>query len=100
MSIIPMMLQIGERSPIAHRHKLAGTVTVDGLPARRTIVAFDRRNLDYAGSTISDAETGKWDITNLNEFPERTLLVVAFDTTGYYNAEVADYITQVATVES
>ncbi|MDX9894341.1 MAG: hypothetical protein RBS34_02780 [Desulfofustis sp.] len=81
------------------RHRLAGTVTVDGQPARRNIMVVDRRTMTYVGGTTSDPVTGAWEIVGLVEYPERELLVLALDTTGHYNAEVADYITQVATVE-
>ncbi|WP_284153042.1 hypothetical protein [Desulfofustis limnaeus] len=81
------------------RHKLAGTVTVDGQPARRNIMVIDRRTLTYVAGTTSDPTTGAWEIYGVSEYPERSLLVLALDTTGHYNAEVADYITQVATVE-
>ena len=80
------------------RNLIAGTVTVDGLPARRNITVFDRRNFSWVASTTSDPITGEWEIPGVQEFPERTLLVVALDITGNYNAEVADYISQVATV--
>ena len=79
------------------RHKIAGTVTVDGLPARRNILALERKDMSYVGATTSDPVTGKWKIQGLPEYPERSLIVFAMDTTGEYNAEVADYISQVAT---
>lgn len=83
--------------PKTHRHKIGGTVTVDGLPARRNIIAVDRGTMSYRGGTVSDPVTGKWELKWLPEYPERSLLVMALDTTGNYNAEVADYISQVAT---
>lgn len=96
-----MILDFRERilgaETITRRHRLAGTVTVDGLPAQRYVTVFDRRNYTWVASAISNAVTGAWEITGLPEYPERALLVVALDTTGNYNAEVADYITQVAT---
>lgn len=80
------------------RHRIAGTVKVDGLPAKRYVVVIDRRSLSYLAATISDPVSGEWELSGLPEYPERALLVMALDTTGNYNAEVADYITQVATV--
>jgi hypothetical protein len=79
------------------RHRLAGSVTVDGQPARRFIAVFDRRNCAWVAGTVSDPATGAWEITGVAEYPERVLIVVALDTTGAYNAEVADYVSQVAT---
>ena len=90
-------ISVGSNAPRATRHKLAGTVTVDGLAAKRFVTVFDRRNFTWIASTISDPTTGAWEITGLLEYPERSLLVVALDTTGAYNAEVADYVSQVAT---
>ena len=80
------------------RHRLAGTVTVDGSPARRTIFVCDRRTLAYVAATTSDPITGAWEITNLPEYPEGSLIVLALDNAATYNAEVADYVSQVATV--
>ena len=93
----PAIVLVGHEE-IARRHRLAGPVTVDGQPARRIVVVFDRRTFAYVGATTSDPVTGAWEMTGLPEYPERALLVVAFDDTGNYNAEVADYISQVATV--
>lgn len=81
------------------RHRLAGTVTVDGQSAERMVTVFDRFSFNWLASTLSDRESGAWEIFGLPEYPERSLLVIAFDSTGNYNAEVADYITQVGSEE-
>jgi hypothetical protein len=81
------------------RHKIAGTVTVDGQPAKRLVAAFDRRTMSLVAVTSSDPVTGAWEISGVGDIGDRNILAVAFDTTGNYNAEVADYITQVTTVE-
>jgi len=90
------MVLVGN-SLLTRRHKLGGQVFVDGSPAKRLVLVMDRYNHARVASTWSDQVTGQWSITNLPEFPERGLLVVALDTTGMYNAEVADYVSQVAT---
>ncbi len=82
------------------RHRLAGTVTIDGSPGKRMVVVYDRRFLTIVAATLSDPLTGAWEIHGLPEYPERSLLVVAYDNTGNYNAEVADYISQVTTATS
>jgi len=82
---------------VTRRHKIAGAVTVDGAPAERVVMVMNRRNFTYIGATLSDPTTGDWEITGLQEYQEGTLLVIAMDTTGAYNAEVADYVSQVAT---
>jgi hypothetical protein len=79
------------------RHKLAGTVTVDGQPASRLVVILDRRNFSYVAGTISNA-TGHWELNGVSEYPVNTLIALALDNTMTYNAEVADYLSQVATV--
>ncbi len=78
------------------RHVLAGTITVNGSPARRRVAVFTRDTLELVAATLSDPATGVWRISNINEYPERSLLVVAFDDAGDFNAEVADFVTQVA----
>jgi len=78
------------------KHRIGGAVTVDGLPARKVVTVFDRRNMKWIGATMSDPITGKWEMVGLPPLPDKSLLVVALDTTGTYNAEVADYITPVA----
>lgn len=83
---------------ITRRHRLAGTVTVDGTPARRLVVVINRTNLEYVGAVQSDPVTGAWEVKGLAEHPEKNLLVFSLDNTGAYNAEVADYVSQVATV--
>lgn len=77
------------------RHRLAGKVTVDGVPARRHIIVFDRLTFVMVAATVSDPATGEWEVTGLPQYPERQLLVLSPDSTGNYNAEVADYISQV-----
>ena len=80
-----------------NRHKLAGNVTVDGQPAKRFVSVFNRNDFSWIATVLSDQLTGVWMIRGLPEYPERSLLVIAVDTLGSYNAEVADYISQVAT---
>ncbi len=77
------------------RHRLAGTVTVDGMPAKRHVIVFNRLTFVMIAATVSDPVTGAWEIKGLPQYPERQLLVVSPDSTGNYNAEVADYISQV-----
>ena len=84
-------------TPRTDRHRLAGTVTVDGQPARRLVVVIDRVSLILKAAVQSDPVTGAWELTGLAEYPVQQLLVVSLDDTGTYNAEVADYISQIAT---
>ena len=81
--------------PRTDRHRLAGTVTVDGNPAQKRVVVFNRISLKLLAATYSAPATGAWELYGLPEYAEGSLLVVAFDDTGTYNAEVADYVSQV-----
>jgi len=97
MLLINQVCQVlgGVKSVPPHRDRLSGTVTVDGLPARRTVIALYRSTLSYVAAATSDPVTGAWELSGLPEYPERSLLVLALDNTGNYNAEIADYISQV-----
>jgi hypothetical protein len=88
-------LTLGVLQPRTDRHRLAGTITVDGVPAKRLVVVFDRIAMVLLAAIWSDITTGAWEIHGLPEYPERQLLVMSVDHTGNYNAEVADYISQV-----
>ncbi len=79
------------------RHFLGGKITVNGAPAKKRIVVIDRTLLIYRGSTWSDATTGEWTLPSMEEHEPESLLVLAFDENGNYNAEAADHISQVAT---
>ena len=81
--------------PRTDRHRLAGTVTVDGNPAQKRVMVFNRISLELLAATYSDPATGAWELSGLPEYAEGSLLVVAFDDTGTYNAEVADCVSQV-----
>ncbi len=77
------------------RHRLAGTVTVDGSPAKKRVVVFLRDSFTAVFVTLSDPATGAWKAVGLPQYAEGALTVIAFDDTGTYNAEVADYVSQV-----
>ena len=81
--------------PRTDRHRLAGTVTVDGNPAQKRVIVFNRISLELIAATYSAPATGAWELSGMPEYAERSLLVLAFDDTGTYNAEVADYVSQV-----
>ena len=82
-------------SPRTDRHRLAGIVYVDGLPANRRVIVQLRESLLLVADTDSNPQTGAWEIYGLPEYPERSLVVTALDHTGNYNAEVADFVSQV-----
>lgn len=88
----------GSTAPRTDRHRLAGTITVDGQPAGRVVVVFNRLTLNMVAVTVSNNITGTWEIKGIAEQPEKQLLIFSLDNTGAYNAEIADYVSQVATV--
>jgi dipeptidyl aminopeptidase/acylaminoacyl peptidase len=76
------------------KHYLDGTVKVNGVPGKKRILVVDRATMTYVASTFSDATTGEWRISGIEEFPAEKLLVLAFDDSGTFNAEVADFVSQ------
>ena len=78
-----------------YRHRLAGTVTILDKPVRRRVVVTHRITEELIAVTESDPVTGAWEVTHLPQYPEKMLLVTAFDDMGQYNAVPADFITQV-----
>lgn len=88
-------LRLGQIPSRTDRHRLAGTVTVDGAPAKRLVMVLDRLTMALLAAKWSDPTGGAWEIAGLPQYAERQLLVLAVDHTDTYNAEVADYVTQV-----
>lgn len=88
----------GTPTPRADRHILGGVVKVDGVPAKKRIVLFEKATHMPVASTISNPETGEWKITNINQYPIKGLFAVTFDDTEEFNAEIADFVTQVSEV--
>ena len=73
---------------------LSGTVTVDGAPGVRRVALFDRRTMALIATTRSRPD-GTYEFYGLPEYPQRTLLAIAFDDKEQkYNAEIADFLTQ------
>ena len=89
------LIKLGTTPGRTDRHRLAGTVYVDGVPGRRLVVVVDRVTMVLVAARWSDPVTGAWEIQGLSQFEERGLLVLALDHTGNYNAEVADFVSQV-----
>lgn len=93
--IVPRMEIFIQPLPRTDRHRLAGTVTVDGVPASQLVVVQDRLTFALIAASLSDPTTGAWEIQGLPEYAEGSLIVLALDNSGTYNAEVADYVSQV-----
>ena len=93
--IAPRMEILIQPLPRTDRHRLAGTVTVDGVPASRLVVVQDRTTFELVAASLSDPATGAWEIYGMAEYDEGSLIVLVFDHSGTCNAEVADHVSQV-----
>lgn len=74
--------------------RIAGTVKVDSTPdypVWRRVRLFDRRDNRLVRETWSSSETGAYSFEGIN--PARTYVVIAYDHTGVFNAEIRDNVT-------
>ena len=74
--------------------RIAGTVKIDSspdYPVWRRVRLFDRRDNRLVRETWSDPVTGAYAFEYIN--PTRQYVVVAYDHSGGYNAEVLDALT-------
>lgn len=69
-----------------------GLVTVAGVAASRPVCAFERESSQLCGWTTSAAD-GSWRIDGLSI--DREFYIVAFDTSGQFNAVIRDRVTPV-----
>lgn len=75
------------------RHVLGGTTVVNGAPASKLVVVFNRSTMQMIAAKWSDSD-GTWRMEGLPQYAPRELFVVHFDETGQFNAIVYDFITQ------
>lgn len=74
--------------------RIAGTVKVDSnpdYPVWRRVRLFDQRDNRLVAETWSDPVTGAYSFDYIN--PARLYVVVSYDHTGVYNAEILDALT-------
>ena len=74
--------------------RIAGTVKVDSnpdYPVWRRVRLFDQRDNRLVAETWSDPVTGTYSFDYIN--PDRLYVVVSYDHTGVYNAEILDALT-------
>lgn len=88
LSIVQMSI------PLPEKRRLAGCVTVNSVGASKRMVVQKRGSLEYIASTYSNAD-GSWEIRGMPVMPERSLMAIALDDTGQYNAEILDFLSQV-----
>jgi hypothetical protein len=74
------------------RLRLAGSVTIESVPAKSRVIAYSRVDMEYVKGTTSNAD-GSWEIGGLPYGYNGTeFLIVSVDDMGTYNAECADKI--------
>lgn len=88
-------LILGEQPAPTIRHRLAGTVTVDGQPAARLVCVFDRVAMVLLAAKWSDPTTGSWEIAGLPEYPEGGIFAIVLGHPATENAAVFDSVSQV-----
>jgi len=82
-------------SPLqAIKNRIAGHVIVNRAGASRRVVVQQRNSLGYVASTHSNTD-GTWEIRGMPVLPERSLMAIAVDDSGQFNAEVLDFLSQV-----
>lgn len=81
-------------SELGGNGRIAGTIKNDGnpdYPVWRRVRLFDQRDNRIVGETWSDRVTGAYSFDYIN--PARRYVVISYDHTGVYNAEVLDAVT-------
>lgn len=81
-------------TPVLIKRRLSGRVTVNSIGMSKRVLVQKRGTLEYVASTHSKAD-GTWEIRGTPVMPERSLMAIALDDTGQYNAEILDYLSQV-----
>lgn len=89
------MVMAGSYPSRTDRHRLAGTVTVDGQPASRLVCVFDRLAMTLIAAKWSDPATGSWEIAGLSEYSEGGLFAIVSSHPVTENAAVFDSVSQV-----
>lgn len=88
-------VRAGSPPPRTDRHRLAGIAYIDGVPGRQLVTLIDRLTITLVAAKMSAPVTGVFEFSGLPQYDLRRLCVVGFDIAGDYNAEPADYLTQV-----
>lgn len=96
--IIGELLKVGDIGVTDGWYMVGGTVKADGVGVARRVVLIDRRTMETVASTMSH-DDGSWQISVFYNLGEKNSLVVVFDDTETYNAEVADLVTQIQKTE-
>ena len=88
-------LRLGPIPPRTDRHRLAGSTTLEGTPAKSLVTVFDRLTKALIAAKWSNATTGAWEMAGLPEYPLEGLTINYLDYTGMYEAVIHDRVSQV-----
>lgn len=91
--LLGQLFSTRDLSDLGGRGRIAGTVKVDSTPdypVWRRVRLFDRRDNRLVAETWSDPVTGGYAFDYIN--PGRLYVVVSYDHTGVYNAEILDAV--------
>lgn len=92
--VMPLIHTTRDLSDLGGNGRIAGAVNVDSspdYPVWRRVRLFDRRDNRLVRETWSDPVTGAYAFEHIN--PDRQYVVIAYDHSGVYNAEVLDALT-------
>jgi len=92
--VIPLLRTTRDLSDLGGNGRIAGTVKIDSTPdypVWRRVRLFDKRDNRLVREVWSDPVTGAYVFEYIN--PARLYVVIAYDHTGAYNAEIRDAIT-------
>lgn len=92
--VIPLLRTTRDLSDLGGKGRIAGTVNIDSTPDYpiwRRVRLFDRRDNRLVRETWSDPVTGAYAFEYINA--ARQYVVIAYDHSGVYNAEVLDALT-------
>ena len=92
--VMPRLRPTRDLSDLGGTGRIAGSVKIDSTPdypAWRRVRLFDKRDNRLVREVWSDPATGAYAFEYIN--PARQYVVIAYDHTGVYNAEIRDAIT-------
>lgn len=92
--VIPRLSSTRDLSDLGGAGRIAGTIKIDSspdYPVWRRVRLFDKRDNRLVQETWSDPVTGAYVFEHINI--HRQYVVIAYDHTSAYNAEIRDAIT-------
>ena len=93
-ALLPIARSTGDLTDLGGLGRITGTVKVDSnpdYPVWRRVRLFDQRDNRLVRETWSDPISGAYAFEHIN--PDRLYVVISYDHTGVYNAEILDAVT-------